>query len=88
MSVFAAMSVAMGSGLMVASSSGKVNPGELQKVESLEVLSNWQFVRGAKPYGLNRLIGADTIFERSHMYCHLCEDMKTYFAFSGRCLEF
>lgn len=84
MNVSTAMNVAMDSGLMVDSSSVKVNPGELPKAGSLEVLFNWRFVRGAKPYGLNRLIGSDATFGCAHIHCHLCEDMKTYSAFSGR----
>lgn len=75
MNVLPAMSVVMGSEVMVDSSSGKANPSELPKAESLEVLSNWQFVRGAKPYGLNHLIGADATFGISHIHCHLCEDI-------------
>lgn len=73
MNVLPAMSVVMGSGLMVDSSSEKASPGELPKAGSLEALSNWRFVRGAKPYGLNRLIGADAT------YCHLCEDIICIF---------
>lgn len=44
------MSVAMGSDLMVDSSTGKASPGELPKTELSEALSNWQSVRDAKPY--------------------------------------